>query len=239
MRLGTILALSVLVTSVSAVAEPDELPTGSRLVSRPRPGPALSHQDQAQGAKRLAQCLYHLKGDVSRAALLAPSKQAADADLDRLKGEVSCFGVIFSNDLVESREAFIPNDILRGMLAEAALERSHQQVAALQAMPLQKTYQRAWFAVTGRPPSVDEMGACIADTNPAGVTALISTKPATPEEAAAFGNITDNLGKCLTAGTQLHASPEALRAALAEALFQRVNAPAPAPAAATSEASKK
>lgn len=53
----------------------------------------------------------------------------------------------------------------------------------------------------------------------------------------AFGNITDNLGKCLAAGTQLHATPEALRAALAEALFQRVNAPAPA--AATSEAAKK
>lgn len=237
MRLATILALAILTTSVSAVAEPNELPTGSRLVSRPRPGPTLSHQDQAQGAKRLAQCLYHLKDDVSRAALLARSKQEADSDLDRLKGEVSCFGVVFSNDLVEEREAFIPNDILRGMLAEAALEKS--QVAALQAMPLQKTYQRSWFAITGRPTSVDEMGACIADTNPAGVAALISTKPATPEEGAAFGNITDNLGKCLAAGTQLHATPEALRAALAEALFQRVSAPATVPATATSEASKK
>jgi hypothetical protein len=239
MRIKTILALIALTTSVSAAAEPDELPTGSRLVSRARPGPALSRQDQAQGAKRMAQCLFDRKGDISRAALLATSKQAADADLNRLGGELTCFGVVLSNDLVEGRDAFIPPDILRGMLAEAALDKSRKQVAALQPLPLQKAYQRPWFVITGRPSSVDEMGACVADTNPAGVSALISTKPATPEEAAAFGNITDNLGKCLTAGTQLHATPEALRAALAEALFQRVNAPAAVPAAETPEAAKK
>ena len=45
------------------------------------------------------------------------------------------------------------------------------------------------------------------------------------------------MGKCLRAGTKLQVNRQSLRAALAEALFQRLNAPA-APAAPTVEAVK-
>jgi hypothetical protein len=92
-------------------------------------------------------------------------------------------------------------------------------------LTLQKIYQRPWFAVTGRHLSVDEMGACIADVNPAGIGALIRTVPTTPGEGQAFAALSPDMGRCLRAGTKLQANRQSLRAALAEALFQRLNAP--------------
>ena len=233
-----VIGIGLGIASSAALAEP---PTGSRLGDFRRPGPALTAQDEAVGAKQLANCLFAQNNDLSRSVLLAATLRTAQANLERLHGDVRCYNLVFSNELVAERYIMIPDDVLRGMLAEAALEKSGAQMAALQALPLQqKTYQRAWFAVTGRHPSVDEMGACMADTNPAGIAALISTGPVSKEETAAFAGLTYNLGKCLQAGTRLEASLQALRAALAEALFQRLNAPAPEPAAATTaEATKK
>jgi hypothetical protein len=59
--------------------------------------------------------------------------------------------------------------------------------------------------------------------------------PTTPEEGQAFAALSPDMGKCLRAGTKLQANRQSLRAALAEALFQRLNAPA----APTVEAVKK
>jgi hypothetical protein len=209
----------------AALADP---PTGSRLGDHRRPGPTLTARDQAEGAKRMAECLYNRKTELARQALLASTKLSADAATNKLMGNVQCFGAEFSNDMVEERRVDFPTDILRGMLAEAALDRARDQVSVLQPQPLQQIYQRDWYAVTGRHVSVDEMGACVADTNPAGVLALTRTQPTSTDENAAFGGLMDNFGKCLRAGVKLQASRPALRAALAEALFQRLNAPAPA-----------
>jgi hypothetical protein len=223
--------------STAAFADP---PTGSRLGDYRRPGPALSARDQAEGAKRMAECLYNRKGELARQALLASTREGAEAATNKLMGNVQCFGAEFSNDMVEERHVSFPPDILRGMLAEAALEHSRDRLAALQPLPLQQIYQRNWYAVTGRHVSVDEMGACVADTNPAGVASLARTEPASAEENAAFGALMDNFGKCLRAGVKLQASRPALRAALSEALFQRLNAPTPAPVATPAvEAAKK
>lgn len=222
-------------TSAAAFADP---PTGSRLGDHRRPGPTMSARDQAEGAKDLAECLYNRRSEVARQALLAPTKEAAEAAQSRLMGNVQCFGMVFSNDMVEERHLNIPPDILRGMLAEAALERAQDKVSGLQPLPLQQIYQRNWYAVTGRHVSVDEMGACIADTNPSGINTLIHTAPTSNEENAAFGGLMDSLGKCLRAGVKLQASRPALRAALAEALYQRLNAPTPAPVAAAPTAAE-
>jgi hypothetical protein len=232
-RLGFILLAVLGFASTSALAEPA---TGSRLGDFRRPGPTLSAKDQAEGAKRMAECLFNRKGELARQALLAVTREAAEAAINKLMGNVQCFGVEFSNDMVEERHVSFPPDILRGMLAEAALDRD--QAAALQPLPLQQIYQRNWYAVTGRHISVDEMGACVADTNPAGVLALARTEPVSEEESAAFGALMDNFGKCLRAGVKLQASRPALRAALSEALYQRLNAQVPAPVA-TQEAAKK
>jgi len=118
----------------------------------------------------------------------------------------------------------------------AAFKRDGNGVQALQPLPIQQIYQRNWFAVTGRHVTVDEMGACIADTNPAGVLALARSVPTSKEESAAFTALGPNLGACLRAGTKLQASRQALRAALSEALYQRLHAPFATPAV---EAAKK
>jgi hypothetical protein len=222
-----ILLASTLGASTAALAEP---PTGSRLGDFRRPGPTLTAKDQAEGAKELAECLYNRRAELARQTLLASTKEAADAAYRKLMGNIECFGMVFSNDMVEERHINIPPDILRGMLAEAALGRSKAEPMALQPLPLQQVYQRQWFAMTGRHVSVDEMGACVADTNPAGVLALTHTRPTSSEENAAFSALMGNFGKCLRAGVKLQASRQALRAALSEALYQRLNAPAPAPA---------
>ena len=221
---------SALLLMVAAQTGPSEAPTGSRLSSRPRPGPALSAKDQALGAKALADCLYDHGEKVARAALLASSKERADKAMEQLSGRLACSRVTVANELVEARIATFTNEVLRGMLAERALVKAWPQIAALPTLPLEKIYVRPWFAVTGRHLSVDEMGACIADVNPAGIAALIRTVPTTAGEGSAFAALTPDMGRCLRAGTKLQANRQSLRAALAEALFQRINAPAAAPA---------
>jgi len=232
LRFVTLAAVAGLSSTV-ALAEP---PTGSRLGDFRRPGPTLTAKDQAEGAKELAECLYNRRTDLARQTLLAPTREAEEAAYGKLMGNIQCFGMVFSNDMVEERHVNIPPDILRGMLAEAALARSHDGAAALQPLPLQLVYQRDWYAITGRNVSVDEMGACVADTNPGGVLALTRTRPTSAEENAAFGALMDNFGKCLRSGVKLQASRQALRAALSDALFQRLSAPAPAPTAAAATA---
>lgn len=69
------------------------------------------------------------------------------------------------------------------------------------------------------------MAACVADTNPAAVIGLIGSEPFSGGEDAAFGNLMPVLGQCLVAGTKLDAKREPLRAALAEALYQRATNP--------------
>ena len=215
--------------------------TGTRLAapkSRGVTSVSMTAKDQAVGAKRIAECIYNKKGTLARQTLLAPNAETGSAAMSRLMGEVRCFGDDASNDLVEVRIVQIPPPIMRGMLAEAALDRAESQAKALPALPLQQIYQRNWYALTGRHLTVDEMGACIADTNPAGIMALVNTVPVSKEEAVAFTALRPSLGTCLRAGTKLQASQQALRAALAEALFQRLNAPAPALAPVV-EAAKK
>ena len=239
MTKSRIVPFAVSLCVMSAAAWVQEPPTGSRLGDHRRPGPTLTEQDQAVGAKRMAECLYNRKTNLARQTLLAPTKAAADAASAGLMGEVRCFGVTFSNEMVEERQVSMPSEILRGMLAEAALNRSREKVDALQPLPLQQLYQRNWYAVTGRHVSVDEMGACIADTNPAGIARLIRTVPLSREEGAAFAGLTDSLGKCLRAGTRLQANRQSLRAALAEALYQRLHAPAPSSVTASTEGATK
>lgn len=225
-RSSRIMAFAATLCLASAtLADP---PTGSRLGSHTQPGPALTAKDQAVGAKQMATCLYNRKNEIAQAALLASTKEAADSATAKLFGTVQCFNTQFANDMVEERHISFPPEVMRGMLAEAALLRSGAKVAALQPLPLQKMYQRDWFAVTGRHVTVDEMGACIADTNPAGIIALMRTEPTGNQEGAAFAQLSDNLGKCLRVGTKLQANRQSLRAALADALFQRLNRPQPA-----------
>jgi hypothetical protein len=55
--------------------------------------------------------------------------------------------------------------------------------------------------------------------------ALVDSEPFSGRENSAFANLIPLLGSCLVAGTKLEGKREPLRAALAEALYQRMANP--------------
>ena len=109
---------------------------------------------------------------------------------------------------------------LRGMIAEVLLKRS-KTVARLAPLGQAKSYNAGWFTMTGRPHAVDEMAACVAAVDPAGIRTLLATQPGSAGQRLALGALTPSLGTCLAKGYQLDTRPPGLRAALAEALYQR------------------
>jgi hypothetical protein len=75
--------------------------------------------------------------------------------------------------------------------------------------------------MTQRDPIVDEMATCTADVNPMGTLALLQTEAYSDAEMAAVQTLAPDIGRCLRAGATLKANRQAMRAALAEALYQR------------------
>jgi hypothetical protein len=174
-----------------------------------------------------AACLAETRPDQVRQLLSAQTAEAANLPYHKLVDDDRCLSKVFGDKQFSPDEAIASMDVLRGRLAEDELRSEEAKVAVLTPLPLQqKRYIRPWFAATGRHPAVDEMGACMADTDPAGIVALIQTTPGSDDESAAIGALSPALTKCLSAGTRLDASRQALRAALADALYQRLNNPA-------------
>ena len=185
--------------------------------------PALAAPDNLQ---RYVSCLTESRPAQVRQLLRASSAASANLTYHALADDNRCFSRIFPSGEFRPEDVAFSQDLLRGRLAELALLGQSATVAALQPLPLQqKRYLRSWFVTTGRNPAVDEMGACMADTDPAGILALIKTEPGSNDEAATLGAMSPSLTKCLSAGTRLDAGRQALRAALADALYQRLNNP--------------
>ena len=186
--------------------------------------PAVAAPDNLQ---RYVACLTETRAVQVRQLLHASTAAAGNLAFHALADDNRCFTRVFPSGQFRPEDVAFSQDLLRGRLAEQALLARSAETAALQPLPLQqKRYLRSWFVATGRNVAVDEMGACMADTDPAGIVALIKTDPASAEESAAIGALSPSLTKCLSAGTRLDASRQALRAALADALYQRLNNPA-------------
>ena len=119
----------------------------------------------------------------------------------------------------------VPNDPrldeLRWMSAEYFIARDPAAVAALQPMPRRRVYDRPWFKATMRHNSIDEMAACVADTNPQGIVALNKTVIGSTGESAALLRLKVDFANCLRADVQLRGERKAIRGALVEALYQR------------------
>lgn len=109
---------------------------------------------------------------------------------------------------------------LRGMVAEALLNGA-QRAGQLAPLPPMKVYAANWFLLSGRPRPVDEMAMCVAETDPAGIEALLATAPASRAQSRALSALTPSIGNCLARGYQLNTMPTGLRSALAEALYHR------------------
>lgn len=217
-----LLACAGLCVATGAFAEP---PIGSRLGERLEKQKVRSEQDAVQSAHQLAGCILAKRGTAGRDLLAARTDAEAQKLEARVGGDYECFAILPGNDFVEEVGVDFPPDILRGDIAEELLKRSRPAVAQLQPLPIQRKYSRSWFGFTHRDQSVDEMAACVADTNPAAVMTLVDSEPFSGAEGAAFGNLVPLLGPCLVAGTKLEGKREPLRAALAEALYQRLANP--------------
>ncbi len=139
--------------------------------------------------------------------------------------------MLAANDLVEGRRVAFPPDVMRGMLSEYLIKGSEAAVRQLPALPRQQTYKRPWFVATDRHIAVDEMATCVSEVDPARTLAILKTEPYSAAERQAFTAITPVMGPCLSVGAKLQANRQALRAALAEALYQRTQPWAPAPGA--------
>lgn len=229
-------ACALLAASVmtSALADP---PIGSRLGDRVRHDPLTKERDSAAGAQEMARCLANKQSGTVR-RFLASLDEKESQRLDKaMDGEHECFSMTEGNDLVEGRLVTFPHDIFRGMLAEWMIKKDEQTFAALAPLPRQLTYSRPWYAMTGRDGSVDEMATCVSEIAPGQTMALLRTAPYSNEEGAAFGTLGPYLGTCLRAGVKLTGNRQSMRAALADALYQRVaNPPAAAPPASSSTA---
>lgn len=218
------------------LAEP---PTGSRLGDRSSGGFKYTDEQADEAAARIASCMVAKRGPAAKTYISATTpKELAEIQRALFK-EIQCLSHSNLTIMSDTTVFHIPTDTLRGKIAEAILKDERGSIDALSVLALAKEYSRPWFAATGRDAVVDEMGVCVADTNPRGIAALLATRGFSKEENVAFGAIVPSLGTCLRVGAKLQANRPALRAALADALYQRVHRPAPAIQAAAAEAAAR
>ena len=224
-----VVTAAVGVTSMPAFAQ-DEPPIGSRLGKRHDIIIPQTAKESTQAAHRLAGCIYMKQPANARAALDTLDPKDAEKRLSNLDSRGTCINLSMVADDAHSQQARIPTEIYRGMMAEAAMRHDQNLASLLAPLPRKASYGASWFAVTGRPLAVDEMSACMAETDPAGIRNLLVTTAETPEEKKAFSALTPGFGPCLTTGATLNANRQSMRAALAEALYHRAVAP-PVPVA--------
>jgi hypothetical protein len=227
-------AAAALVSLGVASATRAEPPIGSRLGDRLEKNKVKDERESVQAAHQLAGCIVVKRGSIARGILDSRDEQQVKKFESQSGGTVECMANISRNDLVDSILVMYPGDIMRGDIAEELLKRNRSAMQQLQPLPMERTYSRPWYVFTGRHVSLDEMATCVANTNPAAIAALINSEPFSGDEDSAFGTLIPVLGPCLVAGTKLDARREPLRAALAEALYQRAfhpeeNVPSAAP----------
>ncbi len=216
--------LGIAVAALGSSALWAEPPIGSRLGERTEKRAMGRESDAAIAAHEIARCMVERKPNEVRAFLAEINADQSSKDVRKLGATLDCFAM-GGDENAEATMVQFPRDVMRGMLSEAIILSSKQTYATLPILPAQRSYSRAWFSVSGRHGSVDEMATCVADVSPAGVVALIATAPYSDKERSAIGTIAPTLGSCLVAGAKVDANRQSLRAALADALYQRIANP--------------
>jgi hypothetical protein len=226
---GSAVLVAGLLLCASSVGRTDP-PIGSRLGDRLERQRIESEKDSASVAHEIARCLVERRGSVVRQYLATVDPAEGERLMARLSaGDIDCFAMADRNDLVEANRVEFPQDIARGMLSEWLIKSDARTFAALPSLPRERVYSRVWYAASGRPAAVDEMATCVSETSPAAVLALLKTEGYSDAEGNAFGALGPELGACLQAGTKVDANRQSLRAAIADALYQRVANPPPPP----------
>ena len=224
-RAGTFL-LAALLASTATQASAQDTQIGSRLEPRREIGVGRSSATSIRMYHDLATCLVHRRASSAQALLDARSEDDVRRARATLVQPVECLHLNEASDDAQETGLSASSDIERGALAEALLQRNGGG-AELKPLKRVATYQSAWSAFSGRSLLVDEMAACVAATDPAGIQSLLRTMPTSAKESAALQSLVPAMGPCLVVNAKLDANPQSLRAALAEALYHRVNAPAP------------
>jgi hypothetical protein len=230
MMLRTLLlasAVGLLCIGAPALGEP---PIGSRLGKRLSTNEEKREREAALGAHEMARCLVNKQRSVVRAFLSSVDAKESERLSKEMSGEHECMSMTEGNDLVEGRMVTFPHDIYRGMLSEWMIKNDERTFSSLPALPRQLTYSRSWYAVSDRDASVNEMATCVSENAPHETLALLKTLPYSDAEGSAFAAVVPSMGACLRVGVKLTGNRQSLRAALADALYQRIANPAPMPA---------
>jgi hypothetical protein len=217
--LSPLLGLLVLLTPALA-ADP---PIGSRLGQRLEVAPKVKDDSAAVRTYYFVRCVVSKRRDNAELWLRTLDADLAAKALPSVMRMVRCNTYDSSYESSEIQQFNIPREILRGLVAEHLL--SKPGASKLLAKPIERVYSRTWFAVTGRDIAIDEMATCVADTSPSGILQILSAEPMSIAETAAIRALTPSLGLCLRANATLKGNRPSMRAALAEALYQRTIEP--------------
>ena len=219
--------LVVLVGAASVAAAQPAI--DSRLRDRLERQRVTNEKNAVLTAHEIARCVIERRERQTREFLASVDPDQSRALFRRLGAELDCFALTETSERVEATAVAFPRDIARGMFAEQLIKKNMATFAVLAPLARVASYSRSWYAVSGRASTVDEMGTCAAETAPASIVTLIRTQPYSDGEGAAFAALSPTLGACLVAGAKLDANRQALRAALADALYQRIANPVASP----------
>jgi hypothetical protein len=182
---------------------------------------AVTFPAAASPQRDYAACVARVRPKVASELLSVWSRSEAERVFQQAANNDYCQKRVFSSGSFRPQDEAMTIGMLRGMFAEQALL-LNKNASLPAALPLRaQSYDRPWFAATGRAAAVDEMAACMADTDPASIMGLLRTAPDSWDEQAWMTSLPASLSRCLTAGVHLDANRAALRAALADALYQR------------------
>jgi hypothetical protein len=185
---------------------------------------AMASSAAASPERDYAACVARVRPEVATRLLDAQTDSQARAAFKVAANNDYCFSRAYAAGTFHLAQDALSIGMLRGIFADQALTRNRHAVAPPALPSHSQSYVRTWFAATGRAAAVDEMAACMADTDPASIMGLLRTAPGSWDEQSWMQSLPASLSRCLRVGVHLDANRGALRAALADALYQRVHA---------------
>jgi hypothetical protein len=180
----------------------------------------ISHARTVATMYATAACVVETHGQAIEAFLSAPV-QRMPSYLER--SVERCLGS-HTYDLQFAGVA-MPVAFWRGALA-AAYVRRRQRALPPAISQRRASYTASWMSSQANDLVVEEMSACLAETQPSLVDDVLLTPPASLQEAGALKTISQFMGPCLRQGVTLKTNPDMLHASLGEALYHREFDPA-------------
>lgn len=223
-----VVAISLVSLTAATAAAAQDPPTGSRLGSRTQPGEKGAIDEAIRAQHKLASCIVFKRDRAVRRWLSTLDPVEEEKAAQEVFRMVDCDYVGFADAWTDSFSVASSRALQRGSAAEASLRKDgflDKKAESPVALPMAQGYDRPWYAMTGRPVSVDTMATCLVETQPAPVLALLRTRPTSKEETVAFQALAEVLGTCLINGATVRANLVTLRASFAEAYFHRIHDP--------------